>query len=214
MNSENKSWNNIHREDDDLEAHLRGCIQKFPDWQPGARTPNGTTLCHSAQLYRCFVSRSSEFSSHNRLCGYSTSVYFCCCLLRYRLSPETFGYTLVKCYRTATMLRWNRPPTNEFTVWRNIIIIPFWNLGKFAKYNNQYPEAGSTYVTRTNKLVKCKGGVIFALKNHFIKTQGEKKKKSHEVLTSALDGSKWPLSRSGLFKPGKIFPDTHWIGGW
>jgi len=24
----------------------RGCIQKFPDWQPGARTANGTVLCH------------------------------------------------------------------------------------------------------------------------------------------------------------------------
>jgi hypothetical protein len=28
------------------------------------------------------------------LCCFSTSVYFCC-LFRYRLSPETFGYTLV-----------------------------------------------------------------------------------------------------------------------
>jgi len=25
---------------------LRGCIQKFQDWPPGARTVNGTTLCH------------------------------------------------------------------------------------------------------------------------------------------------------------------------
>jgi hypothetical protein len=23
-----------------------GCIQKFQDWQPGARTANGTALCH------------------------------------------------------------------------------------------------------------------------------------------------------------------------
>jgi hypothetical protein len=23
-----------------------GCIQKFPDWPPGARTANGTALCH------------------------------------------------------------------------------------------------------------------------------------------------------------------------
>jgi len=22
-----------------------GCIQKFPDWPPGARTANGTALC-------------------------------------------------------------------------------------------------------------------------------------------------------------------------
>jgi hypothetical protein len=25
---------------------IRGCIQKFPDWPPGARTANGTVLCH------------------------------------------------------------------------------------------------------------------------------------------------------------------------
>jgi len=29
-----------------------GCIQKFPDWPPGARTANGTALCHYVQLYR------------------------------------------------------------------------------------------------------------------------------------------------------------------
>jgi hypothetical protein len=44
------------------------------------------------QLYRYFVSQSSEFCRHNPLCCFSTSV---CCLFRYRLSPETFGYTLV-----------------------------------------------------------------------------------------------------------------------
>jgi len=46
------------------------------------------------QLYRYFASQSNEFCLHNPLCCFSTSVY-CCCLLRYRLSPETFGYTLV-----------------------------------------------------------------------------------------------------------------------
>jgi hypothetical protein len=25
---------------------IGGCIQKFPDWSPGARTANGTALCH------------------------------------------------------------------------------------------------------------------------------------------------------------------------
>jgi hypothetical protein len=25
---------------------LRECIQKFQDWPPGARTANGTALCH------------------------------------------------------------------------------------------------------------------------------------------------------------------------
>jgi hypothetical protein len=72
---------------------IKGCIQKFPDWPPGARTANGTALCHSVQLYRYIVSQSSEFYRHNNLCCFSTGVY--CCLFRYRLSPETFGYTLV-----------------------------------------------------------------------------------------------------------------------
>jgi hypothetical protein len=26
--------------------HVRACIQKFPDWPPGARTASGTALCH------------------------------------------------------------------------------------------------------------------------------------------------------------------------
>jgi hypothetical protein len=26
--------------------YIRGCNQKFPDWPPGARTANGTALCH------------------------------------------------------------------------------------------------------------------------------------------------------------------------
>jgi hypothetical protein len=46
------------------------------------------------QFYRYFMSQSSEFCRHNPLCCFSTSVSFCC-LFRYRLSPETFGYTIV-----------------------------------------------------------------------------------------------------------------------
>jgi predicted secreted protein len=37
------------------------------------------------------VSQSSEFCRHNTLCCFSTSI---CCLC-HRVSPETFGYTLV-----------------------------------------------------------------------------------------------------------------------
>jgi hypothetical protein len=77
---------------------VRGCIQKFPDWPPGARTANGTALCHQVQLYRYFVSQYCEFCRHSTLYCFSTSVYYCCCyrLFRYQLSPETFGYTLVR----------------------------------------------------------------------------------------------------------------------
>jgi hypothetical protein len=28
------------------EKVIQGCIQKFPDWPPGARTANVTVLCH------------------------------------------------------------------------------------------------------------------------------------------------------------------------
>jgi hypothetical protein len=29
-----------------LVTDVQGRIQKFPDWPPGARTANGTALCH------------------------------------------------------------------------------------------------------------------------------------------------------------------------
>jgi hypothetical protein len=74
--------------------HTRS-IQKFPDWPPGARASNGTALCHYVQLYRCFASQSSEFCRHNTLCCFSTSVYCCKRIFRYRFSPETFGYSHV-----------------------------------------------------------------------------------------------------------------------
>jgi hypothetical protein len=50
---------------------VRGCIQKFPDWLPAARTANGTALCHHVHLYRYFVSQSSDFCSHSPLCCFS-----------------------------------------------------------------------------------------------------------------------------------------------
>jgi hypothetical protein len=82
---------------------LRGCIQKFPDWLSGARTANGTALCHWVQLDRYFVSQSSEFCRNNSLCCFSTRVNCCYCLYRYRFSPETFGYTLVYWLLTVIM---------------------------------------------------------------------------------------------------------------
>jgi len=45
-------------------------------------------------LYCYLMTQSSEFCHHNPLCCLSTSVYFCRPTFRYRLSPETFGYTL------------------------------------------------------------------------------------------------------------------------
>jgi hypothetical protein len=62
---------------------IQECIQKFLDWLPGARTANGTVLCHEVQLYHYFVSQFSEFYHHNPLCYFSRSVCCCCFLFCY-----------------------------------------------------------------------------------------------------------------------------------
>jgi hypothetical protein len=64
------------------------------------------------QLYRYFVSQSSEFCCHNPLCCFSTTVYCCKCIRRYRLSPEAFGYTLVLLALTA----WSRSLLEKLVV--------------------------------------------------------------------------------------------------
>jgi hypothetical protein len=40
------------------------------------------------QLYRYFVSHSSEFCRHKPLCCFPKSVYYCCCLFRYNSLPK------------------------------------------------------------------------------------------------------------------------------
>jgi len=94
-------------------SFMQGCIQNFPDWPPGARSANGTALCHYVQLCRYFVSQSSEFSRHNSLCCFSISEYCCCfcCrrrrrLFHYRLSPETFRYTFVHSLPQYVFIAW------------------------------------------------------------------------------------------------------------
>jgi hypothetical protein len=69
------------RDEKARKEHVIGCIQKFPDWPPGARTANGTAPCHEVQLYLYFVSQSSEFCRHNHLCCsqrafIAVSIYF------------------------------------------------------------------------------------------------------------------------------------------
>jgi hypothetical protein len=56
---------------------IRECIQKFPDWPPGARTANGTALCHYIQLYRYFVSQSSSFAAIALFVSLSTQTGKC-----------------------------------------------------------------------------------------------------------------------------------------
>jgi hypothetical protein len=50
---------------------------------------------YSSLPLRNFVSRSSGFYRHNPLCCFSANVYCCKRIFRYRLSPETFGYSLL-----------------------------------------------------------------------------------------------------------------------
>jgi hypothetical protein len=67
------------------------------------------------------MSQFSEFCRHNPLCCSSTSVCCCCCLFRYRLSPETFGYTLVcllKVMRKQPQYQFRSPPP------RIMVVIP------------------------------------------------------------------------------------------
>jgi hypothetical protein len=54
------------------------------------------------QLYLSYVSQSSDFYHHNHLCCFSVSAD---CLFRYRLSPETLGYTFVGC-EAVSELNW------------------------------------------------------------------------------------------------------------
>jgi hypothetical protein len=64
---------------------LRGRIQKFPDWLDNKI--NKINNKHSL--------RSNTQDCGSKLCCFSTSVCCCFCLFCYRVSPETFWYTLV-----------------------------------------------------------------------------------------------------------------------
>jgi hypothetical protein len=85
----------LNFDETDTLKHTRRCNQKFPNWLSGAKPTNDASLCHYVQLYRYFVSQSSEFCRHNPLRCFSTCVCCCCCCcwLRYPLISETFGYT-------------------------------------------------------------------------------------------------------------------------
>jgi hypothetical protein len=49
-------------------CNIRAGIQNFLNGPHGPRTANGTILCYWVQLYRYFVSQSSDFRCHNHLC--------------------------------------------------------------------------------------------------------------------------------------------------
>jgi hypothetical protein len=113
---------------------IRGCIRKFPDWPPGARTANSTALCHYVQLYRYFVSQSSEFCRHNPLCCFSTIVYFCCCLFRYDSVRKLLDI----------------PSYNVYRVYILIIFTTFMK-GIFSDMNTQW-DASKNRLTRIRKV--------------------------------------------------------------
>jgi hypothetical protein len=131
---------------------IRGCFQKFPDWPPETRTANGTVLCHYVQLYHYSVSQSSEFCLYNPLCCFSTNVY-CCCLFRYRLGPETFGYILI-CF-SGFVSDWRHLPTAKLL--ECLLITNWsWSKNKSCKVTHTFPitllhlfwknEAVSTFI--------------------------------------------------------------------
>jgi hypothetical protein len=75
-------WNQLYPKVSELAAWSENC-KRYSSLPLGA-------------VVSVFLSQSSEFCCHNPLCCFSTSVYCCYrCLFRYRLSPETFEYTLV-----------------------------------------------------------------------------------------------------------------------
>jgi hypothetical protein len=47
-----------------------------------------------------------------------------------------------------------------------------------------------------------------------MKTFGGVHVEIHVLLTSALVGGKWTVSRLSCFTPGERAPGNHWIGGW
>jgi len=76
-------------------VYIQGCIQKFLDWLPGARTANGTALQLGA-VVSLFLWISLLSFAAITLCVASQWVNECLLLLfHYRLSLETLGYTLI-----------------------------------------------------------------------------------------------------------------------
>jgi hypothetical protein len=67
------------------------------------------------------VSQSSEFCHHNPLCCFSTSVYCCKRIFRYRLSLENFGYTVVLFFLGITARSGLQPPS-QYAPFRMFIL--------------------------------------------------------------------------------------------
>jgi hypothetical protein len=158
LTQESETWTLTTNDTNRLES-----IETFfniPKWPPGARTANGTALCHYVQLHRHFVSQSSEFCRHNPMCRFSTSVYFCEHIFIYRLSLETFGYTLVqyewktpKDYRTSSMDHLDSPEGDSAS--RKIFLIYSTRQNRYRMTKNMMERTTATAMgmTQTNELI-------------------------------------------------------------
>jgi hypothetical protein len=91
------------------------------------------------------VSRSSEFCRHNPLCCFSTSVYCCKRIFRYRPSPETFRYTHIYYFYNSSIfdLQFSLNPGKYFPEFlpRALSV-----LGKKKAYSKTYRFRGKTLV--------------------------------------------------------------------
>jgi hypothetical protein len=119
-----------------------GCIQKFPDLPPWVRTANGTALCHSLQLYQYFVSQSCEFWRHNTICCFSTSVYSCKCIFRYRLCPETSGYT-------------SYAAQENYSMYKSLFLLQIQELGTYLNYILSFCHVVTQDVIGRTSFFKC-----------------------------------------------------------
>jgi len=112
------------------------------------------------QLYRYFVSQFSDFCRHNPSCCFSTSVYCCNRIFHYRLSPETFWYTLI--FRSKTCFQISSQDLRCDAEWCCGGIPTFqtqdggsmdlWNVGILPQhYNGVTTQRTSTWIFTTVK---------------------------------------------------------------
>jgi hypothetical protein len=147
------------------------------------------------QLYRYFVRQSSEFCHHNPLCYFSMSVCCCYCLFHYRLSLDTFGYTLVCVYSHVQDMRgWE--------------VLP---LPHSPDLHTTWNKSAAPTVKVKVKFSLC---FLFNWAPRHEGILGEWRYSSTHSLTSALDGGEWSASRPHCFTSRERDPGTHWIGGW
>jgi hypothetical protein len=142
--------------------NIRGCIQKFPEWLPGARTANGTALCSCiAILWVSLVS----FVAKNPLYCFSTNVYCGKGIFRYRLSPETYGYTVVFAKNTSGvrkfwMSHWRMRTWSDFNVTYKAAVLLHLHSGNSQSFNTahcMYRMIQNTFMLFALSLCTMKG---------------------------------------------------------